>query len=101
MVVSLLQRWLSHYDPIHRGWTPVGIANGICTTVGYSFPRIRGGYNLRRAVDRKPEASDLIVGVAGADAQTIHNFSWVTHQASTDYYYRLTAVSGGGVENWT
>ncbi|MHC4445647.1 MAG: hypothetical protein ACYTBZ_01545 [Planctomycetota bacterium] len=99
-MTSLLQRWLAHYDPIHRGWTPAGIANGVCTTVGFSFPRIRGGYNLRRAVDGVPVESDLMVGAAGADAATIYTFDWVSHQANTHYFYRLTAIGGGGVENF-
>ena len=29
---DLLEKWLRHYDPIHRGWTPAGIANGAVTT---------------------------------------------------------------------
>jgi hypothetical protein len=99
-MITLLQRWLAHYDPIHRGWTPAGIANGVCATAGFFFPRVRGGYNLRRAVDSVPDESDLIVGAAGADDQSIFTFNWVTHQASTHYGYRLTVISGGGVENF-
>lgn len=92
---ELLNKWLRHYDPIHRGWTPAGIANGVCTTCGYSFPRIRGGYNLRRS----PGPAALVVGSAGADAAEIRTFPWIGHDALTDYTYRLTAVNGGGVEN--
>lgn len=99
MALSLLHRWLAHYDPIHRGWTPSGIANGVCSTSGYFFPRIHGGYNLRRTVGDVPDASAPIVGAAGADATTIQTFPWVTHEASTSYAYWLTAVNGGGVEN--
>ena len=98
---TLLAKWLAYYDPIHRGWTPTGIANGICATSGFFFPRIEGGYNLRRVVGEVPDASALIVGAAGAEATTIRTFPWVTHDASTTYAYRLTAVNGGGVEDWT
>lgn len=104
-MVSLLTRWLEHYDPIHRGWTVAGIANGVCATCGYFFPRIRGGYNLRRAVGRVPDCVAPIVGAAGAEHEggteqaTVRTFPWVRHQASTEYLYRLTAISGGGVED--
>lgn len=101
MCNGLLAKWLAYYDPIHRGWTPEGIANGVCATSGFSFPRIRGGYNLRRSVGQIPDASTLIVGAAGVDMETVRTFGWVTHEADTAYVYRLTAINGGGVENWT
>ena len=78
-----------------------GIANGVCATSGYSFPRIRGGTLLRRAVGSTAGASAEVVGAAGADEGTIKTFGWVTHGANTTYTYRLTAMSGGGVENVT
>lgn len=99
MISSLLECWLAHYDPIHRGWTPSGIANGVCATSGYFFPRIRGGYNLRRCAGEALDAAAAIIGAAGADATTIRTFPWVAHEASTSYVYGLTAMSGGGVEN--
>ena len=95
---DLLDKWLAHYDPIHRGWTRDGIANAVCTTAGWFFPRIAGGYNLRRAVGGKPELTDLIAGAAPADAEQIANFPWIAHEASTVYYYRLNAIGAGGVE---
>jgi len=101
MAKTLLQCWLDHYDPIHRGWTPAGIANGVCTTNGFFFPRICGGYNLRRSTGAIPDSSSDVVGATGSDAETIQTFPWVTHDASTTYTYRLTAVNGGGAENWT
>ncbi len=101
MCNGFLAKWLAYYDPIHRGWTPAGIANGVCATVGFFFPRIRGGYNLRRGVGEVPDASEPIVGAAGADATTIRTFPWMMHDASTTYVYRLTAINGGGVENWS
>lgn len=98
---DLLNKWLAHYDPIHRGWTPAGIANGVCTTSGYSFPRIRGGYNLRRACGRPAHAADVIVGAAGIDAAEVRTFPWVRHEPDSSCEYALTAISGGGIENWT
>lgn len=100
MSSDLLAKWLACYDPVHRGWTPAGIANGLCATNGFFFPRIRGGYNLRRSSGRVPTASDPIVGAAGADAASVHTFPWVSHEAGGEYVYRLTAVGGGGVENF-
>lgn len=96
---TLLAEWLKHYDPIHRGWTPAGIANGACATAGFSFPRIKGGYNLRRGTSSPPGPADQIVGAAGHDATTIRTFPFVGHEPSTTYCYRLFAVGGGGVEN--
>jgi len=98
---TLLQRWLDHYDPIHRGLTCAGIANGIIQTNGFFFPRIDGGYNLRRDMGAVPDADSPIVGAAGADVATIHTFPWVTHAADTTYVYRITPINGGGAENMT
>jgi hypothetical protein len=98
MSCDLLNKWLATYDPIHRGYTPDGIANGLTATAGWFFPRIRGGYNLRRAVDRKPDMTDPIVGAVGYDAVSITNFAWWGHAASTTYYYRVNAIGPGGVE---
>lgn len=95
MASDLLSTWLLHYDPIHRGWTPAGIANGVCATCGFAFPRIRGGYNLRRNCG----AGFVLVGAAGADARQVSTFPWVTHEADAAYEYRLAAVNGGGCEN--
>lgn len=94
-----LQAWLGTYDPIHRGWTRRGIANGLSATSGFAFPRIRGGYNLYRTISGGPESKEL-VGAAGADACEIRTFGWVRHEALTEYVYRLVPVGGGGVENW-
>lgn len=97
---NLLQKWLLFYDPIHRGFTPKGIANGGMTTVGWSFPRIRGGFNLYRGT---PTAGDIDydypVGAAGHDAVEIRNFSWRNHSPDTDYFYGLRAINGGGCES--
>ncbi len=98
---DLLQCWLRYYDPIHLGWTPKGIANGVCATAGYFFPRIAGGYNLRRAIGRVADDGDPIVGTAGCDAAVVRTFPWVRHAASEVYTYRLAAIGGGGVEDQT
>lgn len=99
MADTLLQRWLEHYDPIHRGWTPEGIANGVCAMNGFGFPRIRGGYNLRRI--RDGQSATEVVGAAGATASTVRTFPWVTHPAGANFSYVLTAIGGGGFENHT
>ena len=107
MSEDLLAKWLDHYDPIHRGYTPRGIANAVCATNGWSFPRIQGGYNLYRGTPTA-EAIDYTfpVGAAGPQATTkphppfrIANFSWRPHAADTEYFYTLRAVGGGGVES--
>lgn len=99
MVISLLDRWLVHYDPIHRGMTPHGIANGVCATDGFGFPRIRGGYNLYRSASGTPTTEGSPVGAADADATTVRTFPWVKHAAGACYTYRLTSLNGGGAEN--
>lgn len=101
MVSDLLGKWLAHYDPIHRGWTRAGVANGVTATCGFCFPRILGGYHLRRRVGGTPGADDAIVGTAGHDATTIRTFPWVRQEAGVTYVYRLFPVGGGGVENHT
>ncbi len=93
MASELLSKWLTHYDPIHRGYTPRGIANGVSATLGWSFPRVAGGYNLYRT------GSDQPVGAAGANATGVSNFSWRPHAANTTYDYELRSVGGGGVES--
>jgi hypothetical protein len=96
---DLLGKWLRHYDPIHRGWTPVGIANGVSATSGFFFPRVAGGYNLYRGVGglAAVDFSDP-VGAASGAATSVRNFSWRGHASSTAYVYALRAVGAGGVE---
>lgn len=100
MMRGLLQDWLGRYDPIHRGWTRAGIANGLTATNGFSFSRIRGGYNLYRTVAGEP-GGPVLVGAAGADDTQVEPFAWVRHEPQAEYTYRLVPVGGGGVENWT
>lgn len=97
---DLLPPWLAHYDPIHRGYTPRGIANAVCATNGWAFPRVRGGTNLYRGRP-SAEAIDLTdpVGAAGRGATTIANFPWRPHGAGQEYGYTLRAIGGGGVES--
>jgi hypothetical protein len=96
---GMLAKWLVHYDPIHRGYTARGIANGVCATSGWSFPRLAGGYNLYRGTPT-PQDIDLLrpVGAAGTSAERISTFSWCPHAAGVEYFHVVRAVGGGGVE---
>jgi len=98
-VTDLLSKWLVHYDPIHRGWTPRGIAGAVCTTRGYGFARVGGGYNLYRGVVGSGIDFSSPVGAAGFDATQIKTFEWRGHSALTQYRYALRSVGGGGVES--
>jgi len=100
MVAELMAKWLAHYDPIHRGYTPAGIANGVTATGGYSFPRVRGGYNLYRGTSGA-ESIDYSqpVGAAAREVTTVSNFSWRPHSAMTTYAYAVRGIGGGGVES--
>ncbi|MCA9252831.1 MAG: hypothetical protein R3E58_14390 [Phycisphaerae bacterium] len=94
---TLLACWLEHYDSIHRGWTPRGIANGVCATNGFAFPRVAGGYNLyRRDVDA---AFVEIVGASGAHADCVANFAWAAADALAAVRFELRSIGGGGVES--
>ena len=95
---DLLTKSLTHYDPLRRGFTRTGLANAMRLTRGRFWSRIAGGYNLRRAIGRRPTSDDPVVGAAGSDAVSIVNFTWQSHGPSTTYTYRLNAVGPGGVE---
>jgi hypothetical protein len=97
---DLLAKWLTHYDPIHRGWTPAGIANGVCATRGFAFPRVAGGYNLYRATEDDPAFSAAeIVGAAGARTTKIATFDWRPAAADSAYRFAIRSIGGGGVES--
>lgn len=97
-MTDLPTKWLAHYDPIHRGWTPHGIANGVCATNGFCFPRVAGGYNLYRLT--AGEGGDVvIVGSAGANAAVVETFAWRPGRAETAYTFELRSIGGGGVES--
>ncbi|MEE9293507.1 MAG: hypothetical protein V3W34_00880 [Phycisphaerae bacterium] len=100
MASDMFAKWLKHYDPIHRGHTPAGLANGVTATNGWSFPRVQGGYNLYRGANGW-ESIDFAdpVGAGQRTATSIFNFSWRGHAAATRYVYAVKAVSGGGVES--
>jgi len=102
MARTLLQRWLDHYDPIHRGWTPAGIANGVCMTAGFFFPRFAGGYNLLRSIGQTPdESASMIVGASSPTAETpdaIANFPTYTLAVDTVYCFWPRAISPGGAQ---
>lgn len=112
MSADLLAKWLDHYDPIHRGYTARGLANGVCATNGWCFPRIGGGYNLYRGtptagdidyaqpVGAAGPAAGLTPPVAGGGAPAgIANFSWRPHAVDSEYFYSVRAIGGGGVES--
>jgi len=92
---DLLTKWLAHYDPIHRGWTPAGIANAVCATNGFAAARPQGGCNLYRGTSYA--AIDRVVGAAAHDATAIAPFTWVPQQPGTIYYFRCLPIGGGGV----
>lgn len=97
---DFLSKWLTHYDPIHLGWTPRGIANAVCATSGWSFPRVGGGYNLYRGSPTETQINYADpVGAAGPHARSVANFAWRPHTAATEYWYALKAIGGGGVES--
>jgi hypothetical protein len=97
---ELFAKWLAHYDPIHFGFTPRGIANGVSATCGRCFPRTSGGYNLYRG-SPDAEAIDFSapVGAAGVNATSIRNFPGYPHAPSTSYAYVVRSIGGGGVES--
>ena len=98
-MAELLDKWLAHYDSIHRGWTPRGIANGVCATNGFAFPRLAGGYNLYRGAGALENVdTDVPVGAAGAQASQLETFSWRPAAASTTYVHVIRSIGGGGVE---
>lgn len=100
MACDLLSKWLVHYDPIHRGYTVAGMANGVTATNGWSFPRMSGGYNLYRGQGvGAPIDPANPVGAAGASAASISNFSWRPHRTEDTYGYVVAAIGGGGVES--
>ncbi len=92
--------WLKTCDPIHRGWTRWGIANGLCAMEGRSYARMAGGYNLYRSLGGVPDEHSDLVGAADAAAREIRTFPWVMHEAGRAYHYRVVPIGGGGVENW-
>lgn len=100
MQSDLFTKWLVHYDPIHRGYTLAGIANGVTATGGWSFPRILGGYNLYRGTGGADSIDfSLPIGSAGREATAISNFGWRPHFSSTTYTYAVKAIGGGGFES--
>ncbi len=100
MASELFDKWLAHYDSIHRGWTVRGIANGVSAMNGWGVPRVAGGYNLYRG-SGSADAIDFTspVGAAGRDVVGISNFAWRPHAVSTRYYYAVKSIGGGGVES--
>ncbi len=99
---ELLRKHLVHYDPVHLGLTRTGIANAMMLSLGFSFLRVAGGYNLYRGAEQKSAIDwDSPVGAAAADATSIRNFPWISHAADEDWVYGVRAIGGGGVEEQT
>jgi len=96
---DLLGKWLNHYDPIHRGWTRAGIANGVTAMHGCSFPRRKGGYLLYLGTSLAGIDMARPVGAASHDATVIRLFPWICPAPATRYYVRLVAIGPGGVES--
>lgn len=97
---ELFDRWLSHYDTIHRGWTPLGIANGMTATNGFAFPRVMGGYNLYRGPVAGGDSSTVqIVGAAGASATVVETFAWAPAMPLDFERFELRSIGGGGAES--
>ena len=100
MADDLLTKWLAIFRPLACGQFGNARANGMALTAGQFWLRTAGGYNLYRWTgDRYPvDVSGGIVGAAQAGATAITNFPFVTHAASTRYWYLVRAVGAGGVE---
>ena len=95
---ELLKHWLRHYDSIHRGWTPGGIANGVCATNGFAFPRVAGGYNLYRSMIDGSGAIE-IAGAADAITTSVETFAWAVAGALDNVRFEIRSIGGGGVES--
>ena len=94
------QRWLDHYDPIHRGVTPAGIAGGVAMRNGFAWGRPAGGYNLMRSTGSGFVPGDArAVGATSptvADPATAKNFPGFAWPASAVCWLHVRALSPGG-----
>jgi len=98
-MTALLETFSRHYDPLYLGMGRRALANALHVTLGQSFPRPGGGYNLYRGSGSAQQIDwDHPVGVAGKDAAAVSNFADCPHDINLVYYYALRAVSPGGVE---
>jgi len=100
MVGDLVTKWLAVWEPLSLGQFGDSRANGLGLTCGQFWLRTTGGYNLYRWTgDRYPvDVSGGIVGAVRSGASAITNFPFITHVASTRYWYLIRAVGAGGVE---
>lgn len=100
MADDLAIKWLEHHDPIHDGWTDLGIVTGACAFCGQLFPLLAGGYLLRRGVQASGGRilNPVVVGVAEEDAVEIRQAAWVEQTPDEVYYYQCVPVGPGGVE---
>lgn len=94
MADSLLTRWLAHYDPIHHGWTPAGIAAGSVLLAGEGW---RGGGRtmLFKGTTRSSIDRNYPVGTAGSDAASIALREGVELAVGTHYFQAVPFGPGG------
>jgi hypothetical protein len=93
---DLVEKFLSHFDPARRGFTDAGMANGVSAVGGWFFPRITGGYNLKRGTSR--DDVSVVVGTAQPGATTIAEFAHAARDPSETYHYAVVPIGPGGVE---
>lgn len=105
MAVSLLTRFLATYDPIHRGWTPRGIALGLAVTGGFGTAKVRGGHALYMGVGEpgtrpSPDWSHAVgaVGPSCESPGTIRTWPGVVLPAEKALAFGVRAFSPGGAE---
>lgn len=100
MAGELVTKWLAVWEPLSLGQFGDSRANGLGLTCGQFWLRTVGGYNLYRWTGDRcaVDVSGGIVGSAQSGASVITNFPFVTHAASTRYWYLIRAVGAGGVE---
>ncbi len=96
---ALLDEYLRHYDGLRLGMTRRGLASALHASVGQSFVRAGGGYNLYRGEETIANIDwSAPAGAAGCAATTIRTFPGVAHDPQRRYVYALRAVGPGGAE---
>lgn len=99
MASELLSKWLSWWQPMSRGLSEQGVANGLLLTGGWFWARIRGGYLLYCGCgDRSHIDWGRPVGAAGFDAREVHEFGWMERGPAGSYWYGVRVVGPGGME---
>jgi len=95
MALTLFERWLVHYDPIHHGVTPMGIAGGVRLRQGRGWCQ-PGGVTLLFVGDTAA-AIDLThpIGVAGPEAVSIAPRADIELAAGTHFFQAVPYGPGG------